>query len=84
MTIMVTSLHYIEDKTTMMIEIKRILKENGRLLIVEFYKRKTPMGPPINHRISAEELEEFCNENGLKMWDKFSIGDNFYGRVYGL
>ncbi|GIM30355.1 SAM-dependent methyltransferase [Clostridium polyendosporum] len=82
MTIMVTVLHEVEDKEFMLNEIKRVLKEKGKLMIIEFHKRKTPMGPPIDHRISEEFVEEICNSNGLKTIDKFSLGDNFYSIVF--
>lgn len=82
MAIMVTVLHEIEDKEYMLNEIKRILKEKGRLMIIEFHKRKTPMGPPVDHRLSQEYVEEICNSNQLKIMDEFSLGDNFYCSVF--
>lgn len=82
MAIMVTVLHEIEDKEYMLNEIKRVLKEKGRLMIIEFHKRKTPMGPPIDHRLSEEYIEEICNDNQLKTIEKFSLGDNFYCAVF--
>lgn len=82
MAIMVTVLHEIENKEFMLNEIKRILKEKGKLMIIEFHKRKTPMGPPIDHRISEEYAEEICNSTSLKTIDKFTLGDNFYCLVF--
>lgn len=77
--IMVTVLHEIEDKDSMLQEIKRILKADGKLFIIEFYKRKTSMGPVVEHRIAEELVEEIGNRNGFKIIDKFSLGENFYG-----
>ncbi|KOA20039.1 hypothetical protein CLHOM_16040 [Clostridium homopropionicum DSM 5847] len=51
---------------SMLNEIKRILKVNGKLLTIEFHKEKTPMGPLVDHRIS----EEICNSNDFKTIDK--------------
>lgn len=82
MAIMVTVLHEIEDKQFMLYEIKRVLKAVGKLLIIEFHKRNTPMGPPIDHRISEELTEEICNNSGFKTIDKLSLGENFYGIVF--
>lgn len=84
MVIMVTVLHELENKGFMLNEIKRVLNQNGRLLIIEFHKRKTPMGPPVDHRISEEYVEKICNSNGLITIDKFSLGDNFYGVVCSI
>lgn len=82
MAIMVTVLHELEDKYSMLNEIKRILKVNGKLLIIEFHKEKTPMGPPVDHRISEEQAEEICNSNDFKTIDKFSLGENFYSILF--
>ena len=82
MALMVTVLHEIEDKTSMFNEIKRVLKKNGRLLIIEFHKRETPMGPPVEHRISEEFTQKLCKDHGFKTIDAFSLGANFYGIVF--
>ena len=82
MAVMVTVLHEVEDKKFMLNEIKRVLRTMGKLLIIEFHKRSTPMGPPIDHRISEELTQEICNNNGFKTIDKFSLGENFYGIVF--
>jgi len=82
MVIMVTVLHEIENKELMLYEIKRVLKEKGKLLIIEFNKRETPMGPPIDNRISEEYVKEICINNGFKTIDKIILGDNFYSLVF--
>lgn len=81
---MVTSFHHIEDKEYMIAEIKRILKEKGKLVIIEFYKEKTPFGPSVGHRLSQEEVEMAVKDQDLKRIDQFSMGDNFYCFVYEL
>lgn len=78
MVIMVTVLHEIEDKGTILSEIKRILKPNGKLAVIEFHKEITPMGPPTDHRISQEQVTELCHANGFDTIEKFKLGDNFY------
>lgn len=82
MAVMVTVLHEIEDKSFMLGEIKRILKANGKLAIIEFHKKSTPIGPPINHRISQEQVIELCEGKGFKSVEKFELGDNFYCVVF--
>lgn len=82
MVIMVTVLHELENKPFIFSEIKRVLKEKGRLLIIEFHKRNTPMGPTVERRLSEEYVEEQCNINNFITVDKFTLGDNFYGLVF--
>jgi len=82
MAIMVTVLHELEEPEVLLNEIRRILRPNGKLIIVEFYKRETPMGPPPNHRISQEQTEELCHRVGYLTADQFSLGENFYSIIF--
>ncbi len=82
MVIMITVLHEIEKKDIMLAEIKRILKKEGRLLIVEFHKEQTPMGPPSEHRISEEETSTLCSCNGFEVLNNFHLGENIYAIVF--
>ncbi len=82
LVIMITVLHHIDNKKVLVSEIKRILRDKGRLLIIEFHKRETGSGPPVEIRISQEELEEFAKTYELKTIEKFELGDNFYGSIF--
>lgn len=84
MAIMVTVLHEIEDKKFMMNEIKRILKDKGRFMVIEFHKRESLMGPPVEYRLSSAYVEEFCDALGFQTVDKFSLGENLYSIVFQL
>ena len=75
---MVTVLHEIEDKSTMLQEIRRILKPEGRVAIIEFHKKESQMGPKTSYRISLEEVEQMGTQERLNKIDEFSLGDNFY------
>jgi ubiquinone/menaquinone biosynthesis C-methylase UbiE len=82
MAIMVTVLHEIKDKEIILNEVRRILRKNGRFMVIEFYNKRTPVGPPAGHRISEEELVEVCNSHGFKIAEQFSFGANLYGVVF--
>ena len=82
MVIMVTVLHELEETETILNEIRRILKPDGKLMIVEFHKRGTPMGPSISHRISVEETEDLCHRSGYITTDQFCLGENFYSIIF--
>lgn len=32
-------------------------KKNGELILIDFFKKKIPMGPPEDHKISAEDVK---------------------------
>ncbi len=56
-------------------EIHRVLKPEGRLAIIECKKEAQPCGPPIDMRISAEELERMITKYGFS---KVSLCDLDY------
>lgn len=47
--------------------IGKILKPEGRIAVIEFRKEETPMGPPLDHRVSSKELEGIFSELDLKL-----------------
>lgn len=46
-------------------ELNRVLKVGGRVLIIEFLKKKTSFGPPIEVRLSGEEIGLILGRYGL-------------------
>lgn len=72
-------LHEVEDKSRYFKEIKRVLKEEGYLLIIDWEKREMKMGPPIHERISRDKMVELCNEAGFSFIENVEINENHYG-----
>lgn len=82
MALLVTVLHEIRDMKAMLEEIKRVLKAAGRLLIIDFHKKATPMGPPESRRIAEAEAVKLGSSCGLTVTDEFHLGENLYGIVF--
>ena len=61
-------------------EVKRLLSSQGRLAIVEIVKRETPFGPPLDRRMSPEELRRSL---GLVPLATVDVGEYFYMQVFG-
>ena len=80
--LMVTVFHELDDKEGMLQEIRRTLKDHGRLAIIEFHGYETPMGPPIPHRIAKEAVQEHAEANGFHLVESFDMGANFYCQLY--
>ena len=49
------------------IELSRIIKNDGKIAIMDYKAWDVPKGPPTPVRSSPEELEQLFNKHGLKM-----------------
>ena len=47
-----------EELTGFLAEVDRLLRPDGTLAVVEFVKKETPVGPPLEIRFSPEELRQ--------------------------
>ena len=82
LVLMVTVFHELDDKEGMLQEIRRALKANGLLAIIEFHGYETPMGPPLPHRIAKEVVQNHAEAHGFQLAESFDLGDNFYCQLY--
>jgi ubiquinone/menaquinone biosynthesis C-methylase UbiE len=60
-------------------EVKRLLAPRGRLAIVEIVKRATPFGPPLNMRLSPEDLKQALR---LASLGAVEVGGYFYMQLF--
>ncbi|HEY3420011.1 MAG TPA: class I SAM-dependent methyltransferase [Methanomassiliicoccales archaeon] len=71
----VNVLHEFEDRDRFVKEIRRALKEGGRVSLVDFQKRPTSFGPPVEERIDIGDVEAiFAGFISLESWSF----DEFY------
>ncbi|WP_297058852.1 methyltransferase domain-containing protein [Thermosulfurimonas sp.] len=71
-------LHEVEDPVRLLGEVRRLLKPGGRLLVLEWQKKETPMGPPVSERLTEEETRAFLKEAGFAALETSPFGDWFY------
>ena len=79
---MCSVLHEITEKKRLFEEIYRILKDDGKLAIIDFHKYQTPLGPPEQRRISINETKEIVEGFGFTEISKRNLGENFYLCVF--
>ncbi|MCJ7691588.1 MAG: class I SAM-dependent methyltransferase [Clostridiaceae bacterium] len=72
-------IHEVVDKARYFNEVKRVLKDDGYFLIIDWDKRKMEMGPSINDRISICDMMELCSKAGLRTVERVDISPNHYG-----
>lgn len=58
-------------------EIRRVLKPDGRLVIIECKKKDLSRGPPLEMRISSDELENLVERYGFLKINLFDLGFNY-------
>ncbi|MFC4767676.1 class I SAM-dependent methyltransferase [Effusibacillus consociatus] len=59
-------LHEVGDLQQGLMEIKRILRSGGKLLVFEWEKKVTESGPPVEERLDATVLEKKIQAIGFK------------------
>lgn len=82
--LMVTVLHEIENSQEFLAEAKRILKNGGKIAVIEFHKWQTPKGPPPGHRISKKEIISRLYNAGFAVWEDFDLGENYNCLIFKL
>jgi ubiquinone/menaquinone biosynthesis C-methylase UbiE len=68
-----------EDKKRTMEEAKRILRPDGKILVID-WEKKAANGPET--RVSAEEVRSIADEIGLAFVEAFSAGGYHYGLIF--
>ena len=79
--LLVNVLHEIEDKAQFINEIRRILKTEGKIAIIEWEKENREMGPPMEHRIGKDETAALLRSFGLIAGGEIQLAGEFYGLV---
>ena len=60
-------------------EVRRILKQEAYLAVVNIKKEDTPFGPPLERRSSPEELRQKISLSPQKL---IEVGDHFYMQLF--
>lgn len=56
--VIVNTFMYIEDQPAYLQKLKNALADNGRLLIIDFKRKRTPIGPPSDIRVPLHVVED--------------------------
>lgn len=65
-------------------EVHRVLKPGGRLAIIECKKEYMPFGPPLNMRLSPEEIESLATRCGFEKEGLSDLGYNYMLRFVAV
>lgn len=70
-----------QHKDVIIKEAARVLKPGGKILIVEWKKEDSTIGPQNNLKITKEEATKLSEESGLKLEKEIAVSDFHYGLV---
>jgi len=62
--------------------INAVLKDEGKLIIIDFKKIETPIGPPLDIRLDPDEIEDMVSPYGYALNGNFNAGASHYGIVF--
>ncbi len=77
LVLIVDTYHHIDDRVSYFGALKKQLAENARIAIIDF-TAESPEGPPPEHRISKQDLENEMKHAGYKLDQDISLLPNQY------
>jgi len=81
--LMANVFHELEDRFTLLKEVNRVLKMNGRLMIIDWKKMEMDFGPPLQERLDEKEVIDTCFINGFMLIERSNIGPYNYLLIFG-
>jgi ubiquinone/menaquinone biosynthesis C-methylase UbiE len=80
--LLVNTLYQSHKRVNIIREAVRVLKKNGKLIIVEWKKVHIPFGPPVEERVDMNAIKEAAPKLGLVFEKEFFTGSYHYGLVF--
>ena len=76
--------HDIEDKSRFLKEVKRIVKQSGVIIDIDWRRVPSQFGPPENIRIDEPTALIIMEENGLRLIRSIDAGQYHYGFIMSV
>jgi len=70
-----------EDKQSLLLEAKRVLKAGGKALIIDWSESYGGLGPSPAHIVSLDEAKKMVSEAGFTISKEFNAGAHHWGMV---
>lgn len=66
----------------MLQEAFRLLDEGGRLMVIDWLKKDSGFGPPLDSRVDQQELMKIAKDVGFELVESFEPGDYHFGLIF--
>ncbi len=77
-----TILYQVEKKENVVVEAKRIVKPEGKILIFDWRKQDVSFGPEIQRRIGQDDAKKLAAKAKLKYVGEIDAGNFHYGLIF--
>lgn len=72
------------DYNSVLSEAKRVLKDSGEIVIIDWIPDSVKMGPKYEHCLSKDEVKKLAIRNGFRFMREIDAGDRHYGMIFSL
>lgn len=79
---LINTLYQSHKRSEILRESVRLLKKNGRLVVVEWKNVAAPFGPPPEEKVNKELVDSGAKKLGLRPEEEFEAGPYHYGLIY--
>jgi hypothetical protein len=69
MVFIVNTYHHIENRVDYFSKVKKGIKPDGELVVIDFFKKEIPVGPPVNHKVDLETVKKELKAAGFTQLD---------------
>lgn len=71
-----------EDKFGLIDEAKRILKKDGKVLLIDWQESFGGMGPSMEHVVNKDKAKDLFESRGFKLEDYVVVSPHHYGIIF--
>ena len=71
-----------EDDQKVFLESSRLIKNGGKLMVIDWKSTSIPFGPPVNKRIKKEDAIKFAQQAKLALIEEFEAGPYHFGLIF--
>jgi SAM-dependent methyltransferase len=61
--LIVNTYHHIENREAYFAKVLKGLKPGGELVLIDFFKKELPVGPPVDHKIDEQPSAARVNQS---------------------
>ncbi|MBU1164805.1 class I SAM-dependent methyltransferase [Patescibacteria group bacterium] len=79
---LINTMFHSKQHDAIMKEAMRLTKKNGRILVCDWKKAASPIGPPTIDRVAPQEIKIIAKSLDLKLIEEFSAGKYHYGLIF--